>query len=124
MNPPDRNTLIETMRRHKICGACTDIQQWRYNPRCDCRNTGFLRGCHSGQRRSTDETECILESFNDSVNIITHSENKGKGHALRSGFMEAARLGYEYAITIDSDGQHYPEDIPSFVRTIVENPEL
>ncbi len=36
--------------------------------------------------------------------------------------MEAARLGYEYAITIDSDGQHYPEDIPSFVRTIVENP--
>ena len=31
-------------------------------------------------------------------------------------------LGYSYAITIDSDGQHYPSDIPLFVRAIVENP--
>lgn len=122
MNPPDRNTLIETMRRHKIC-----VLVPTYNNGGTIRDViaGILDFCADVivvNDGSTDETECILESFNDSVNIITHSENKGKGHALRSGFMEAARLGYEYAITIDSDGQHYPEDIPSFVRTIVENP--
>ena len=93
MNPPDRNTLIETMRRHKIC-----VLVPTYNNGGTIRDViaGILDFCADVivvNDGSTDETECILESFNDSVNIITHSENKGKGHALRSGFMEAARLG-------------------------------
>ena len=28
------------------------------------------------------------------------------------------RLGYKYAITIDSDGQHYPSDLPIFAEAI------
>lgn len=30
---------------------------------------------------------------------------------------------FEYAITIDSDGQHYADDIPLFVKAIIENPQ-
>ena len=46
------------------------------------------------------------------LSIIHHSVNQGKGVALKTGFQEAVRLGYSYAITLDADGQHHPEDIP------------
>jgi uncharacterized protein (DUF2062 family) len=48
--------------------------------------------------------------------------NKGKGNALKRGFQYALELGYEYAITIDSDGQHYPENLPDFINKSVEFP--
>jgi uncharacterized protein (DUF2062 family) len=36
------------------------------------------------------------------------------GH-LRKGLARATELGYDYAITIDSDGQHLAKDIPVFI---------
>lgn len=72
----------------------------------------------------TDETEEILQRFEPKV-LITHSENKGKGIALQNAFRRAIELGYEYAITIDSDGQHFPSDIPKFIDCISsESPTL
>src|SRR5690606_10467937 len=47
--------------------------------------------------------------------------NQGKGTALRRGLHEAHVRGFEYAITLDSDGQHFPDDIPIFVRDIEQN---
>ncbi len=47
-----------------------------------------------------------------SLSVITHSVNKGKGVALKTGFQEAQRLGYQYVVTLDADGQHHPEDVP------------
>lgn len=66
---------------------------------------------------STDETASLLHSLMErevtpSLSVITHSVNKGKGVALKTGFQEALRLGYPYAITLDADGQHHPEDVP------------
>lgn len=74
---------------------------------------------------STDTTTKILESYLH-LEIITIAKNIGKGHALRQGFKKAIALGYHYAITIDSDGQHFPEDIPSFVNALdkAENKKL
>ena len=46
------------------------------------------------------------------VTVITHPHNLGKGAALKTAFRWAQEKGYAYAVTIDSDGQHYPEDIP------------
>ena len=54
---------------------------------------------------------------------IHFPENRGKGAALRAGFKEAIAIGYRYAITIDSDGQHYPEDIPKFLEAIESLPD-
>lgn len=69
---------------------------------------------------STDGTAEILERMRSRVEpgmrVVTHPENKGKGCALKTGFMEARRLGYKYALTLDSDGQHYPEDIPALLE--------
>ncbi|MGV3762370.1 DUF2062 domain-containing protein [Parapedobacter sp.] len=66
---------------------------------------------------STDDTPSILAAYTD-ITAIHLPHNKGKGHALRTGFREAEAQGFDYAITIDSDGQHFPDDIPIFVRAI------
>lgn len=65
---------------------------------------------------STDNTREILEHYPHPLHIVSYDKNQGKGHALVTGFREALNLGYDYAITIDSDGQHYPEDLPLFVE--------
>ncbi|MBU2950408.1 DUF2062 domain-containing protein [Tamlana agarivorans] len=74
---------------------------------------------------ATDDTSSILKQYPD-LQQIHFTKNKGKGQALRAGFKEALRLGYKYAITIDSDGQHFPEDIPVFIDTLekAENKNL
>lgn len=69
---------------------------------------------------STDTTSEILNDFRN-LTIITFSKNKGKGTALKVGFKKAEELGYETAITIDSDGQHFPEDLPLFLKDLEEN---
>jgi glycosyltransferase involved in cell wall biosynthesis len=66
---------------------------------------------------STDTTTQILESYAQ-LTIVTISQNQGKGNALRNGFKKALDLGFDYAITIDSDGQHYPDDIPVFINAL------
>lgn len=66
---------------------------------------------------STDTTAEILRQF-ENISVISFQKNKGKGTALKSGFELAQKQGYRYAITIDSDDQHFPEDIPVFVRNL------
>ena len=38
--------------------------------------------------------------------LVRHEFNLGKGAAIRSGLLEAARLGFEMVVTADADGQH------------------
>lgn len=65
----------------------------------------------------TDDTSKILEDYKD-LTQIHFTKNKGKGAALREGFKIAYQNNYNYAITIDSDGQHYPNDIPVFLNEL------
>lgn len=71
---------------------------------------------------STDDTQAILTEYAalHRLTIVSYTQNQGKGHALRSGFRKAEEMGFDYAITIDSDGQHYPEDLPHFVTRLKE----
>ena len=66
---------------------------------------------------STDETSSILSHYQN-IKVIKLNKNKGKGNALKVGFDEALHLKYDYALTIDSDGQHYPDDIPVFINEL------
>ncbi len=72
---------------------------------------------------STNDTTKILEEFKGRIIVLTNEVNKGKGVSLRKGFKEAIARGFENAITIDSDGQHYPEDILKFIEVAKENPD-
>ena len=55
------------------------------------------------------------------IEIIHKPKNTGKGSALKMGFQRSTSLGFEYAITLDTDGQHYPDDIPNFVNSLDES---
>ncbi len=116
-----KRDLIETMRRLRICVLIPTFN-----------NAGTLRHVISEVMKysadiivvndgSTDATARILEEVRDSVTIVSYDRNRGKGHALKAGFRQAIESGYRYAITIDSDGQHYADDIPSFVQAIAEH---
>jgi len=70
---------------------------------------------------ATDNTADLLKDY-PQIEQIHLAQNKGKGNALKVGFAEALKSGYEFAITIDSDGQHFPEDIPVFLDAL-ENGE-
>ncbi len=70
---------------------------------------------------STDSSLTIIANFHG-IQVVSYPKNKGKGNALKLGFRKAIELGYEYAITIDSDGQHYPDDIPKLIKKMNEEP--
>ena len=76
---------------------------------------------------STDNTAALLkdysiEEFPDLL-IVHHPKNMGKGMTLRTGFKTAYSHGYHYAISIDSDGQHYPDDLHLFIDQIELHPK-
>ena len=68
---------------------------------------------------STDNTQSIIDSF-PFVQSISYAKNTGKGWALRKGFEAGYNYGYKYAITIDSDGQHFASDLPVFINKLLE----
>lgn len=48
--------------------------------------------------------------------VVRHDTNRGYDCALNSGFASAAASGYEFAITIDADGQHDPERLKEYIH--------
>jgi len=72
---------------------------------------------------STDQTINNLSIFKKQIHLISYPVNRGKGFAISKGFDKAEALGYTHAITLDSDGQHFPEDIPLFIKTTEEHPD-
>jgi len=70
---------------------------------------------------STDETISILNQF-PGIHTISYLPNKGKGIALRKGFRAAVNQGFDYAISIDSDGQHFASEIPAFLEKLEKMP--
>jgi len=71
---------------------------------------------------SSDDTSSILKEYKDKIDIINNEVNLGKGISLRKAFKYALEKGIKHAITIDSDGQHYPEDIPLFIEAAKKHP--
>lgn len=71
---------------------------------------------------STDQTLSILQSF-PFIKLVSYEKNVGKGWALRQGFKYATELGYHFAISIDSDGQHFAKDLPSFLDKLSKDGE-
>ena len=66
---------------------------------------------------SIDDTVNILSQFSQ-LTIFNSPINQGKGTALKKGFELAVKAGYKYTITIDSDGQHYADDLDVFLTEL------
>jgi glycosyltransferase involved in cell wall biosynthesis len=69
---------------------------------------------------STDDTEKLLGLFPE-IYTVSYSPNRGKGFALHTGFRAAVEKGYDYVISIDSDGQHFANDLPHFLEKLENN---
>lgn len=59
----------------------------------------------------------------ESVQVIRHEQNRGKGAALRTALDAAREQGFTHLITLDADGQHAPADIPLFIAAIRREPQ-
>lgn len=55
--------------------------------------------------------------------VISHRTNKGLGCALRTGFREALKRGYDLILTFDGDGQHLASDIKKVKGCFDKHPE-
>lgn len=64
----------------------------------------------------TPELQNTLQSLG--ANLVRHQRNEGKGAAILTALREADAANVDYIITVDADGQHYPEDLPKFISTI------
>ncbi len=71
---------------------------------------------------STDNTYELINQISN-IEVISYPKNKGKGNAIQQGFKRALELGFDYAITIDADGQHFAEDLQVFNDKIKEEPD-
>lgn len=48
--------------------------------------------------------------------VVRLPKNVGKGAALREGFTRALEEGFDGVLTMDSDGQHLPQEISRFIE--------
>lgn len=70
-------------------------------------------GCpeHSGQ--------CISDQFDDArVHVLRHTQNRGVGAAMCTGYQAALAAGCEIMVKVDGDGQMDPALIPAFVEPL------
>lgn len=116
----DQNSISQRLDKLKICVIIPTYNNERTLKRVIdgvLKYTNHILIINDG---STDTTAKILKEYS-ALHIITLPRNKGKGNALRVGFKKAEELDFHYAITIDSDGQHFPEDINVFVKALEQS---
>ena len=65
---------------------------------------------------STDRTKEICET--EKFNVVHLPVNLGIGGAVQTGYLYAARNGYDIAVQIDGDGQHDPKFLSKMAEFI------
>lgn len=78
-----------------------------------------------GARKYVDEVVVIDDGSSDGTantareagaTCLSTEANRGKATALRIGIAHACAANFTHVITLDGDGQHLPDDIPSLLR--------
>jgi len=67
---------------------------------------------------SSDNTSQIAREYG--IEILKHPINRGAGAAIQTGITYAKNKDFQYAILIDSDGQHLPGDIERLYKKLQE----
>jgi len=62
---------------------------------------------------STDQTGALAAKAG--AEVIRQTMTQGKGAALRAGWERARQRGFAWALALDGDGQHAPEDVPALL---------
>lgn len=96
---------------HALKLAETDVRDAR---------SATVRQCGRRGDGSTDEIAQILAGLD--VTVLRNKENCGKAGSLSRVFEHALAHRAIGVITLDADGQHEPEEIPSFVKQSLNDP--
>ena len=80
------------------------------------KNAHIVVVCDDG---STDLTAEIAERLG--AVVVRHERNRGYGAALQSLFERAKDLKADILVTLDSDGQHNPAEIPRLIKPIEDH---
>lgn len=67
---------------------------------------------------SIDNTSEIAESIG--ALVIKNERNMGKGIAARNALQNALKLGADFIVMLDGDGQHNPNEIPQLIGPIIK----
>ena len=72
-----------------------------------------------GSRDGTGE-----EAKRSGATVLRHPKNLGKGKALQTGFQYVLKQETEGCLILDGDGQHSPEDIPTFLKAASDGADI
>lgn len=115
------SALQEIIRQNKICVLIPTYNNAQTLPEVLRDVSLYTKQIILVNDGSTDHTLSVVKDFAH-VNLVSYAENRGKGFALRTGFKHAVASGYDYVITIDSDGQHDADDLGKFVEHLQDHP--
>lgn len=68
---------------------------------------------------SQDNTARVAK--NTQATVLTHVINRGLGASLSTGLEYAKQIQADFAITMDSDGQHDPDDLITVLTPLLNN---
>ena len=115
------NTVTDKETVHDIVAVAPTFNNGRTVIDIVDRALDLCGGIVVGNDGSTDDTQRQLEVWQasrpgDSIRIVQHRVNRGKAEALKTGFEIASQSGHTHALTIDTDAQHNPSQIPDFQK--------
>ncbi|WP_372590770.1 glycosyltransferase family 2 protein [Guyparkeria sp.] len=76
-----------------------------------------------GSGPATRERLTALAAELETVRVLRHEQNRGKGAAVLTGLKAAREEGFTHALTMDADGQHPAAAIPDFLATSRQQPD-
>ena len=77
-----------------------------------------------GSTDGTTEGLLAMASTDPGLRLFVLPVNAGKGAAVLQGLQAARDAGFTHALTMDSDGQHPAELIPSFMQASMRRPDV
>ncbi|MDE2297954.1 MAG: glycosyltransferase family 2 protein, partial [Burkholderiales bacterium] len=76
-----------------------------------------------GSTDGTPEGLRAMAAADAGLKVFELPANAGKGAAVLHGLQAARAAGFTHALTMDSDGQHPAELIPSFMQASMQRPD-
>lgn len=102
---------------NKVCAVIPFYNEERTIKECVDRTLKFADLVIAVNDGSTDKSAAQIPSGKN-VHLLSYKKNRGKGFALKEGFIKSIELGFSKTISLDADLQHPPEYIPGFIKEL------